>query len=735
MEGRKRHLFISISLLLISPLVRLSYSEDRPKIGLVLSGGGAKGIAHIPVLKLLDELDFPVDFIAGSSAGGIVGGLYAAGYSGTEIEGIFAAADWDDLFSDRPPRNLQPYFEKRLDGRYQLGLFPRKGIPSTPQGLISGQKFFDLFSSLTFPLAGDIDFDELPIPFRCLAVDIITGKQVVLKSGSLARALRATMAVPTLLAPVEWDEYLLVDGGVLNNLPVDVAKDMGADIIIAVDLASPLSPREELATAEKILGQSLQTVELEQKKDKMDKVDLLIWPDLKGLSSTDYFYPDRMARIKERGEEAARQARPSLLALQEKFGLRRSPESRSRSIAPSERRILGYVVVTGNDKIPASFIAKLFGLKTGEPVDAARISRQVNELYALGYFENIQYDIFPAEDSKIDLRLALRELPRANLRLGLRYDGYRNLVAAVGLYATNFPFPGLRLENELEVAGLTRFFSKISYPTKTLDFPVYPLLYLNHQNIPTRLYGGDGRVITSYRDRSFSLGGGLGFLLKKSLNMELAYEQEWLNIRPQSAFFPLEPLPELKPGLRKVELQATVDTLDDLRVPKNGLYLRALYEGSYESLGSDTAYELAEASADIYTTFREKKTLRLYGYWGTSRGDLPFYKQLNQGRPGTFVGMGYDQLQGNTMKILRGEFRYDYTNLVQLKVMANVALNLEQRWPEVTYSPGTLWGVGTGVVINSPLGPLELVFSLGSKGVSDPNTLQVVAYLELGARF
>jgi NTE family protein len=510
---------------------------------------------------------------------------------------------------------------------------------------------------------------------------------------------------------------------------------MGADIVIAVDLAGPLSPREELATADKIFSQTLQTVELAQKKDKMDEVALLIWPDMKGLSSTDYFVPAKMARIKERGEEAARQARPALLALQEKLGLRRSPQSRARSMNPTGQRVLGSLVVTGNEKIPASFIAKLFGLKTGELVDAKRISRQINELYALGYFETIQYDIFPGDNERIDLRLTLHELPQANLRLGLHYDGYHNLVAAAGVFATNFPFPGLRLENELEVAGRTRFFSKVSYPTKTLDFPVYPLAYLSYKNIPTRLYWGDGRVMASYRDRSFCLGGGLGFLFKKSLNLELAFEQEWMSIRSQPGFYPLEPLPVLKPELHKVELRATIDTLDNLRIPKNGSHLQALYEGSYKSLGSDTAYELAEASADIYATFREKNTLRLYGYWGMSRGDIPFYKHLNQGRPGTFVGMGYDQLQGNAMKILRGEFRYDYTNLVQFKVMANAAFDVEQRWPEVTYAPGILWGAGTGVVIDSPLGPLELIFSLGSKGVGDPNTLQAVVYLELGARF
>ena len=733
MNIRKRNalFFALLWLLLIAP----ARPEDRPKIGLVLGGGGAKGIAHIPVLKLLDELEFPVDFIAGTSAGGIAGGLYAAGYSGTEIETIFAAADFNDLFSDRPPRDLQPFFEKRLDGRYQLELPLRRGGPKTRQGLLSGQKFFARFSQLTFPLAGDLDFRQLTIPFCCLAVDIISGKEIVLKSGSLARALRATMAIPTLLDPVEWNGYLLVDGGLLNNLPVNEVEAMGAEIVIAVDLSTPLSLREDLVTAEKVLAQSLQIVELEQKKEKLEKVDLLIRPDLKGLSSSDFFFPDRLARIKEKGAEAARKARPALLELQEKYGLKRSRQSLLRSIDPNDRRLLGRLVIMGNEKIPATFISNLFGLKSGEPVDAAMISRKINELYALGYFENIQYDIFPGEGETIDQNLILRERPRANLRLGLHYNGYHNLVAAAGLYATNFPVAGLRLENEFEVAGLTRLSTKVSYPTKTLDFPIYPLLYMRYKDIPTRLYAGSGAVLTSYRDRSFSLGGGLGFLLKKSLNLELRYEQEWMNMRSQPAFAPLEPLPELKPLLRKFVLEATIDTLDDLRLPRNGVHIQGRYEGSFESFGSDEAYEVAELSADVYTTFREKSTLRLYAYWGESRGELPFYKQLNQGHPNAFVGMGYDQLRGNAIKILRGEFRYAYTSFLQFKFMANVAFDFEQRWAGVTYAPGSLWGTGAGVVIDSPLGPLELVFSLGSKGTGDPNTLQAVTYLELGARF
>lgn len=733
MEKKGRFLLLSGFVLLLIPL---AHPQERPKIGLVLSGAGAKGVAHVPILKLLDELDFPVDCIAGTSAGGIMGGLYAAGYSGADIERIISTLDWEDLFSDRPPRGLTPFFEKRLDGRYQLEFPLRKGVPSTPRGLIAGQKFYNLFSSLFFPLPGDLRFDDLPIPFRCVAVDIITGNQVVLERGSLARALRATMAIPTIFAPVEWDEYLLVDGGLLNNLPVDVARDMGAEIVIAVDLANPLNTRDELATAEKILGQSLQVVEVEQKKSKMDKVDLLIWPDMKGLSSTDYFFPDKMARIRERGEEAARKARPALQALKEKYGLTRSlKKDAGKPLGGGQKRVLGHVVFRGNKNIPSSFISKLFGLKPDDVVDAARITRQLNELYSLRYFEDIQYEVFPSDERRIDLRLSLREVPRGNFRVGLRYDNYHKLVAAAGLYATNLPFPGLRLENEIEAAGLTRVLTKVSYPTETLNFPVYPLIYARYKDIPTRLYWGDGRVITTYKDRSFSLGGGLGFLLKKSLNLELAYEVEKMNIKSQAEFAPLEPSSALKHTLKKIELAATLDTLDDRRAPKQGLLFRGLYEGSYESLGSEAAYELAEASLDIYSTFRGKNTLRLYGYWGTSRGDVPFYKHLNQGRPTTFVGMAHDQLQGNMMKIVRADYSYSFTNQVQFKFMANVALGLKQRRLNTTYSPGTLWGVGTGVAINTPLGLLELVYGLGSKGLGDPDTLQSVAYLELGARF
>ena len=731
-QGRRRLILSGFLLAAVS----LASAEQRPRVGLVLSGGGAKGVAHIPILKLLDEMEFPVDCIAGTSAGAIMGGLYAAGYSGVEIERIISGLDWRDFLSDRPPRITAPFFEKRLDGRYQFEFQLRRGLPSTPRGLLAGQKFYNFFSELLFPLPGDLVFDDLPIPFRCLAVDLITGKEVVLKGGSLARALRATMAIPTVLAPVEWDDFLLVDGGLLNNLPVDEVIEMGAGIVIAVDLSGPLDRRDELGSAEKILGQALHIVGRKQNIDKLGRVDLLIEPDMKGLSSSDYFFPDKMARIKRNGEEAARNARAALLALRQKHGLSRSPrrESGGRAGGTGER-VLGSVSITGSKNFSPSFIARLFGLKPGDPVDADRITGRINELYALRYFENIQYELFPGDGGRVDLRLSLHELPGGNLRVGLRYDNYHKLVAAAGLYATNLPLAGLRWENEVEAAGRTRFFSKLSYPTKTLNFPVYPLVYAGYGDVPTRLYAGDGRVITTYQDRALCFGAGLGFVLKKSLNLELAYETEKMNIHPQAEFVPLESTSPLKPTLRKIEITGTLDTLDDRRSPRNGLLIQGLYEGSFESLGSEAAYELAEASGDVYKTFFGKNTLRLYGYWGTSRGNVPFYKLPNQGRPAAFVGLLYDQLRANEFKILRLDYALGLTRIVQLKLMGNVALGLKDRRPDVSYTPGALWGLGAGVAVNTGFGLLELTYALGSKGAAEPDELRGVASLEIGARF
>jgi NTE family protein len=732
--------FLLAGLVFFSPAAG---ARDRPKVGLALGGGGAKGFAHIPVLKALDALDFPVDYIAGTSAGGILGGLYAAGYSGDALEKLAAETDWAGLFDDRPPRSMAPHIQKKSDGRYQLDLPLRKGIPSAPRGLIYGQKFLTLFSRLTFPLSAEMDFDDLTIPFRCVAVDLISGKEVVLERGSLARAIRATMSIPSLLSPVEWDDRLLVDGGVLNNLPVDVVKAMGAEIIIAVDLSEPLKPADELETPDKILGQTLVVVENEQKRRKLEDVDILIHPDMAGFGILDFFFPEKLVGIKDRGQSAVEKALPALLALKDKYGLSRSaqegssdPASARRSSAdPARKFALSGFFISGTERTSPAYLSRLSHLKQGQQVDGEILGREITRLFALGLFRRIEFDAIPTSAGTLELRLLFEEHPRGRLRIGLGYDNFHKLVAAAGVDFMNLLLPGLRLENEVEVGGQTRFRSQLSLPAQTLDAPVYPFFQLAYQNIPTRLYDGAGDLISTFKNRFWSLAFGFCAQIKKSISLEVSAQTEFMNAAPIGVPPRPELFTELNANLTGLSVNAAIDTRDGVWTPNKGILVRARYEGRFAGFGSDVDYKLAEASFDGYHTFRPGHTLRAYGCWGTSSAGTPFYKFLNQGHPDFFVGMKYDQLLGSKMKILRAEYRYSFSRVVHLKFIGNAAFDFDQNWPEFSYSAERLWGIGVGIHASTPAGPLELVYGVGSQSVEDPNSAQGVLYLRLGARF
>ncbi len=232
-------------------------STDRPKIGLVLGGGGARGAAHIGVIQLLQELHVPVDYIAGTSMGSLVGAFYATGMNAEQLDATVRAIDFDTLFKDSTARKDEPYLRKLDDN---LGLFgPKLGIGKDSQllglGAISGQKISFLFESLTSSRVAEGSFDNLPIPYRAMATDIITGDGVVIDKGNIAVAMRASMSVPGAFDPVIMGDYMLVDGGLANNVPIDVVRKMGADIVIAVDVGTPLEPRENLTSLVSITAQ------------------------------------------------------------------------------------------------------------------------------------------------------------------------------------------------------------------------------------------------------------------------------------------------------------------------------------------------------------------------------------------------------------------------------------------------------------------------------------------------
>ena len=253
---KRLFLFIVIILFVGVPSTSAHPDKQRKKVGLVLSGGGAKGMAHIGALKIIEEAGIPIDYVVGTSMGSIIGGLYAIGYTPEQMDTMVREQDWSYLLSDRISRREKNMAEREVDEKYVISVpFSKKAIQDVTGGLIKGQNIGNLFSELTLGYHDSINFNKLPIPYACVSENIVNGKEYVFHSGVLSTAMRASMAIPGVFTPVRLDSMVLIDGGVVNNYPVNVAKQMGADVIIGVDVQSTLRPASELENAGAILGQ------------------------------------------------------------------------------------------------------------------------------------------------------------------------------------------------------------------------------------------------------------------------------------------------------------------------------------------------------------------------------------------------------------------------------------------------------------------------------------------------
>jgi NTE family protein len=299
---------------ILSPDLSFAEETTRPKIGLVLGGGGAKGAAHIGVLKVLEEQKIPVDYIGGTSMGAIVAALYASGLTANELEKVITAIDWKDVFSGDPDRRDIDYRRKveDFDHLTKLSVGIKDGKVVTPKGLIKDQKVNVLFETLMLHTSGIDDFDKLPIPYRAVAADLETGEMVVLKGGRLADAARASMSVPGAFPPIELNGRLLIDGGIVRNLPIDIVREMGADIIICVDVDKPMATRKELGGSLSILNQMIDIMMKKNVKDQVKTLgpqDVYMNPELGELGSADF---DKAAEISRLGEKAAREKIDSL---------------------------------------------------------------------------------------------------------------------------------------------------------------------------------------------------------------------------------------------------------------------------------------------------------------------------------------------------------------------------------------------------------------------------------------
>lgn len=389
-----------------------------PRIGLALSGGGARGLAHIGVLRALERAGVPIDAVSGTSMGSLVGGLYAAGYSATDLEQIAHAIDWSALFIDTPARSDMEPFDQARGNPTLLSLPMRHGRIGLPSGVIAGQHVAELFSRLTWPVQTIHDFRKLPIPFSAVATDIATGEAVVLDSGSLASVMRASMSLPSVFAPAPLDGRVLLDGGLVRSLPAQDVRALGAELVICSDVSEPLLDASRLRTMLDVLNQAIGYHGVESTIEERKRCDVYIRPDVEGL---DGFSFDRTTDWIARGDSAT-QAVAARLA--EIVAITGGPARRPRGIDASERalpaRIAGTRVVAANPEARA-FVLTMLGLPPNSVVDPARLAVATTQVYESGLFETVSWSLATTDSGTIAVVSAQGD-NADRVGVGFRYD-------------------------------------------------------------------------------------------------------------------------------------------------------------------------------------------------------------------------------------------------------------------------------------------------------------------------
>tara|TARA_R110002126_G_scaffold120183_4_gene261324 strand:- start:2460 stop:4751 length:2292 start_codon:yes stop_codon:yes gene_type:complete len=425
----KTIIWVVVAMLTASSLMSQNVEEKKkPKIGLVLSGGGAKGMAHIGALKVIEEAGIEIDYIGGSSMGAIVGALYAAGYTANELDSLFKATNIGSLIQDNLPRSAKTFYEKEDSERYALTL-PFKNFKVTvPPAFSSGQNIYNEFVRLLYHVKDIDDFNKLPTPFVCIATDIETGNQVILNSGYLPEAILASGTLPSLFEPTVINDKVLIDGGVVNNYPIDEVRAMGADIIIGVDVQHDLSDREALLSATEILLQINNYRTVADMKVKSAKTDIYIKPKIEDYTVLDF---NKLADIVKTGEDAAN------LKIEELRELATDYKKNKNSISvieADEELTVNRLLIDGNTNHTRGYVKGKLRFNLDESINFKKLQQGISNLSATGNFRTIKYKLLDNLNGGEDLILPLDETRNTSfLRLGAHFDDLYKSAAIINL--------------------------------------------------------------------------------------------------------------------------------------------------------------------------------------------------------------------------------------------------------------------------------------------------------------
>ncbi|MEA1973342.1 MAG: patatin-like phospholipase family protein, partial [Candidatus Cloacimonadota bacterium] len=470
-------------IILLVIIVANNLFANRPKIGLVFSGGGARGISQIGALKVLEEAGIFPDYIAGTSVGSIIGGLYAIGYSPVQIEEIMTSQNWPQMFIDKISiKNIS--IEEKEDFNKYISEFPiTQNRLNPPKGLVDGQMISILLSRLTSPVLNIDNFDDFYIPFRCIATDIETGETVVIKDGYLPDALQASVSIPSIFKPVEIDNKTLVDGGMSRNLPIIDVIEMGADIVIAIDTGSELFGKDKLNSFLKIMQQSINFRGIEKSVQSRKLADLIISPELDNYIITDF---DKSAELIKIGEEATRKKYKDLLEIA-KIQKRYSRKIKPIPNLEIDTLYINKIKYKGLKTVSKNLVIGKFKINEKSLVTFDELENGIKRLYGSKYFTRVSYKLLP-RNRGFDLKIRVEESLKRGLKFSLYYDQDTNSAIHLNTTVRNFLMEGTRLKVKGKISESPSF--DISYFIHTGWKPGFGITpYFRYQNYKVPVYG------------------------------------------------------------------------------------------------------------------------------------------------------------------------------------------------------------------------------------------------------
>lgn len=690
----------------------------RPAIGLVLSGGGARGAAHVGVLKVLEQNRIPIDFIAGTSMGALVGGLYASGMSPGELEAVISAIDWADAFSDKITRVDRSFRRKRDDDFYLVK--HRPGIKGTklsfPPGILDGQKIDLLLKKYTLPVSTIRDFDQLPIPFRAVATDIETGETYVIGKGDLALALRASMSIPAFFAPREIDGQLLVDGGVSSNLPIDIVRQMGADLVIAVDIGTPLSERDEIESVLDITGQISNILTRRNADEQIASLagtDIFIKPDLGDITTASFNRAHEAVPIGARAAESVLEDLVKLRVSEDEYAAYLAKRSR-RAAAP----IIDKIRIVNQSRLDDEVIASRVTIAAGEPLDVDRLDKILSQIYGLNVFESVYYDV-TVESGRTVLTITAREASWGPnyLQFGAavfeNFEGPNfNLAAAYTRTAVNGWNGEWRTHLQIgqEPGAFTEFYQPLGRGLKNFIH-----LKASFVELADNSFDSDGKNLMELGIRRYGGGVAAGRELGTWGEIRAGVRREGGAVKIQVG----DPsVPESHFDTGEGFCQVHVDELDNVNFPHSGFYTRARFSAGLEALGSDNEYEQQLYEGAVAHT-RSHLTVLLLGCFSTTRdSDAPYQSMYRLGgftrlsglqqeeRKGQHAGLAsvvmYRQLADFSLMTVYAGFSAEYGNVVQRR---------EEIKPQNGIAAGSLF-----MGLDTILGPVYIAFGHAEGG-------------------